>query len=83
MEKGLGRSLKSNEIVHHLNHIKTDNRPENLVILTRGEHPKIHNQSTGRWSKLFDKCIKCGTIKIHHEIHGLCYECWKISRRKS
>ena len=43
MEDHLGRKLTYNEVVHHLNHDKQDNRLENLVVLTRAEHIKIHN----------------------------------------
>ena len=42
MESFLGRKLLKNEIVHHKNHNKLDNRIKNLVIMTRSEHMKLH-----------------------------------------
>lgn len=37
-EKEHGRYLPKGYIIHHLNGIKTDNRPKNLIAMKRGEH---------------------------------------------
>lgn len=44
VEKIIGKILKPSQVVHHINKIKTDNRPENLMAFTSDSaHQRFHS----------------------------------------
>jgi hypothetical protein len=42
MQQHLQRKLTRDEVVHHINEDKLDNRIENLVVVSRAEHRRLH-----------------------------------------
>ena len=47
MEKHIGRYLNKDEVVHHINHVRNDNRIENLRLMTKKEHMLLHASEKG------------------------------------
>jgi hypothetical protein len=52
-EEMLGRYLAKGEIVHHKNGDQTDNRPDNLEVITQSDHIKLHMKElhNEKWKK--------------------------------
>ena len=48
MASAFGREAVSGKVIHHVDGDRTNNRIENLVLLTIAEHNKIHNAERGR-----------------------------------
>lgn len=75
MEKSLGRKLQKEEIIHHINGDKGDNRVENLMVCNRAEHNRIHGQLEGLSFRLFQDglisfCKECRLYYWHKDNCG-------------
>lgn len=67
VENHLKRLLNANEVVHHINGDKKDNRIENLEVLNAKTHAKLHGLLHGtKWCEL--KCPQCSKV-FHREKH--------------
>ena len=42
MECIIGRHISEDEVVHHINHIRYDNRSVNLQLMTKKDHMRMH-----------------------------------------
>lgn len=84
MENKIGRKLTRSEVVHHINGIKTDNRIENLQIISFSKHTSMHQSTIPEEVKqkaveLYKSGVHCTKIP---EILPIGYSCayWFIRK---
>lgn len=84
-EESIDRSLKEGEVVHHFDENKTNNSPDNLLVLTGPMHGKLHgwlnkhelipnDTHADRISKGCIRCIICEK-PIHYNLQSCSHEC--------
>ena len=70
-ENQIGRFIGCDEVVHHINGIKDDNKIENLQVMGRGEHTILHHTGSKRSSetkkKISDKRKLQNKTKLEKE----------------
>ena len=70
-EQKIGRHLKVDEEVHHIDHNRMNNSPENLEVLTSFEHRKLHGVE---YSKMRKRCKVCGGV-LSSNRRSVCQRC--------
>lgn len=94
MSQYLGRPLKKNEIVHHINENTHDNRIKNLQIIdSPGKHLRdlhhhvpVYPLPKWAWGRsnnktLYKQCLKCNTTNYRHSGNGYCAKCYYLVNR--
>jgi hypothetical protein len=69
VEESLGRHLTKDEHVHHLDENRSNNRIDNLIVLSNKDHGKLHGYLNRLKSQYYTKqepyeiyCLQCGRI---------------------
>lgn len=73
IENQINRKLNKGEIVHHKNGNRSDNRLENLVLMSRSEHIMLHtairlNKNKSAFYDIFESTMKTNEISKKHGI---------------
>ena len=79
--------LNPDLVVHHKDEDKTNNNPNNLIILTEQEHANIHQGKKHKDNTVVKKCLNCGkefeVIKSRNDSAKFCcIKCSNIYRSK-
>jgi len=75
-EKMIGRQLRHNEVVHHLDFNRSNNRTTNLIVLERSQHARLHawlDAGAPGWQQPGENRVNSGKSKLTKSI--LCKVC--------
>ena len=57
LAESIGRPLTKNEMAHHINENKLDDRPENLMLLTHADHMRLHQTGSTKKQDIQPKIL--------------------------
>ena len=80
-EEFLGRSLTCNEVVHHLDCDRSNNRIENLIVLDRSQHVKLH-EWINRGAPICESVGMNGMNSVKSKVNVYCEECLRTLQHK-
>jgi len=66
-EQVYGGSLPKGAIVHHVNEVRDDNRPENLLICSRAYHVALHTRMRARAACGNPDWVRCWICKTYDD----------------
>lgn len=73
-EKYFNKKLSKDEVVHHIDGNQNNNDPENLVIMKRSQHSRIHASlfcALDEWQRKISRklCNSCYFVKMYDELN--------------
>lgn len=82
-EANIGRKLKPSEEVHHLNFVRADNRPKNLLVLLSSEHARLHSWLRREGLDREEEQANYGSLKKALSMCPRCSVCqWPLDSKK-